>query len=119
MLLTLRTRQGCRCLKWPSTSRSSATSEKLRDATPWIAYHLIDNPLNAKFAAVNFGEAGLRIFDIRDPLTPTEVAYLNQGVPVHAGVSYYDCARGLIYISDTGGFKVLQVQPQVRARLGL
>ena len=86
---------------------------------PWIAYHLIDNPMNAKFAAVNFGDAGLRIFDVRNPLQPNEVAYINQGTPVHAGVGYYDSARALIYFSDSGGFKVLQIEPQVRARLGL
>jgi hypothetical protein len=86
---------------------------------PWVAYHLIDDPLNAKFAAVNFGDAGLRIFDIRDPLKPTEVAYFNHGVPVHAGVGYYDAARKLIYFSDTGGFKVLKIGRKVRARLGL
>jgi hypothetical protein len=39
-----------------------------------LAYHLIDNPMNAKFAALNFDDAGLRIFDIRNPLKPTEIA---------------------------------------------
>ena len=86
---------------------------------PWLAYHLIDNPLNAHFAALNFGDAGLRIFDIRDPAKPVEVAYFNHGAPVHAGVGYYDSTRKLIYFSDAGGFKVLQIEPQVRARLGL
>ena len=86
---------------------------------PWLAYHLIDDPMNARFAAVNFGNAGLRIFDIRDPLKPTEVAYFNHGSPVHAGVGYYDAARKLIYFSDAGGFKVLQIEPQVRKRLAL
>jgi hypothetical protein len=86
---------------------------------PWLAYHLIDNPLNAKFVAANFGDAGLRIFDIRNPWKPYEVAYINQGVPGHAQVGYFDAARGLIYFSDTGGFKVLQIEPQVRTRLGL
>lgn len=86
---------------------------------PWIAYHLIDNPMSPHFAAVNFGDAGLRIFDMRDPLKPAEVAYFNHGSPVHAGVGYYDPARKLIYFSDAGGFKVLQIEPQVRARLGL
>jgi hypothetical protein len=84
-----------------------------------IAYHLIDNPLNAKFAAVNYGTAGFRIFDIRDPSNPTEVAYFNHGVPVHGGVGYYDAARKLIYFSDAGGFKVLEIEPQVRDRLRL
>jgi hypothetical protein len=86
---------------------------------PWIAYHLIDNPLNAKFAAVNFGSAGLRIFDIRQPASPSEVAYFNHGNLVHAGVGYYDAARGLIYAAGGSGFWVLQIEPQVRARLGL
>lgn len=86
---------------------------------PWLAYHLIDNPMDAHFAAVNFGDAGLRIFDIRDPQKPTEVAYFNHGSPVHAGVGYYDSARKLIYFSDAGGFRVLQIEPQVRARLGI
>lgn len=86
---------------------------------PWLAYHLIDNPMNAKFAALNFGDAGLRIFDIRDPSKPAEVAYFNHGSPVHAGVGYYDPARKLIFFSDAGGFKVLQIEPQVRRQLGL
>ena len=86
---------------------------------PWIAYHLIDNPLNAKFAMVNFGSAGLRIFDIRQPASPHEVAYFNHGIPVHGGVGYYDAARGLIYAAGSGGFWVLEIEPQVRARLGL
>ena len=86
---------------------------------PWIAYHLIDNPLDAKFAAVNFGNAGLRIFDIRDPANPREVAYFNHGAPVHAGVGYYDAARGLIYAAGNTGLWVLKIEPQVRSHLGL
>jgi hypothetical protein len=94
-------------------------ARKASGRDPWLAYHLIDNPMNAKFAALNFGDAGLRIFDIRDPSKPTEVAYFNHGVPVHAGVGYYDAARKLIYFSDAGGFKVLQIEPQVRKQLGI
>jgi hypothetical protein len=86
---------------------------------PWIAYHLIDNPLNPRFAMVNFGDAGLRIFDIRQPSHPTEVAYFNHGAPTHAGVGYYDAQRGLIYAASNSSFWVLEVEPQVRARLGL
>jgi hypothetical protein len=87
---------------------------------PWVAYHLIDNAFAPHFAAVNFGSAGLRIFDIRDPANPSEVAYFNHGPLVHAGVGYYDPRRKLIYASgETGGFWVLQVEPQVRKRLGL
>ena len=94
-------------------------ARKASGKDPWIAYHLIDNPLNPHFAAVNFGTAGLRIFDIRDPAKPSEVAYFNHGNMVHAGVGYYDAARGLIYAAGGSGFWVLEVEPQVRARLGL
>ena len=94
-------------------------ARKASGRDPCLAYHLIDNPLNPHFAALNFGDAGLRIFDIRDPQKPTEVAYFNHGSPVHAVVGHYVAARQLIYFSDEGGFKVLQIEPQVRARLRL
>ena len=86
---------------------------------PWTSYHTIDNPYNAKFAAVSFGTAGLRIFDIRVPAAPREVAYFNYGSLVHAGVSHYDAARGLLYVPGGTGFWVLAVEPQVRAYLKL
>jgi hypothetical protein len=95
------------------------TARKESGRDPWIAYHLIDNPLNAKFAAVNFGSAGLRIYDIRQPLSPREVAYFNHGPLVHGGVGYYDAARRLIYAAGSSGFWVLQVEPQVKKQLGL
>ena len=94
-------------------------ARKASGRDPWIAYHLVDNPLDAKFVAVNFGSAGLRIFDIRQPAKPSEVAYFNHGPLVHGGVGYYDAARGLIYAAGGSGFWVLEVEPQVRARLGL
>lgn len=86
---------------------------------PWIAHHMVDDPLDAHFAAINFGDAGFRIFDIRDPRMPVEVAYFNHGVPVHAGVGHYDAERRLIYFSDEGGFKVLRFEEQVVDHLGL
>ena len=86
---------------------------------PWVAYHLIDNPMNAKFAAVNFNSSGLRIFDIRQPANPTEVAYFNHGALQHAGVGYYDAARGLIYAAGADGLWILALEPQVKRRLRL
>ncbi len=85
---------------------------------PSIAYHLIDNPIDAKFAAVSLGSAGLRIFDIRQPETPSGVAYFNLGSLAHAGVGYYDSQRGLICAAGNSGFWVLEIEPQVRTRLG-
>ena len=97
----------------------NCAARKASGKDPWIAYHLIDNPLNPKFAAVNFGTAGLRIFDIRQPENPREVAYYNHGNMVHGGVGYYDAKRGLIYAAGGSGFLVLRVEPQVRKQLGL
>jgi hypothetical protein len=94
-------------------------ARKASGKDPSVAYHLIDNPMNAKFAAVNFGSAGLRIYDIRRPESPVEVAYFNHGPMVHGGVGHYDATRGLIYAAGNSGLWILQLQPQVRKRLGL
>lgn len=80
---------------------------------PWVSYHMVDDPLNAKFAAVSFGTAGLRIFDIRNPFRPFEVAYFNHGPLVHAGVTHYDAKRNLFYVPSTSGLQILKLQDQV------
>lgn len=97
----------------------NCAARKASDRDPTVAYHLIDDAMNAHFAMVNFGNAGLRFYDIRNPAKPVEVAYFNYGVPVHGGVGHYDAARGLVYMSGNGQFWVLELEPQVRARLGL
>lgn len=94
-------------------------ARKASGRDPWIAHHLVDRPVNPRFAAVNFGDAGLRIFDIRDPLKPVEVAYFNHGPVIHAVVGHYDEKRRLLFVSDESGFKVLEFAPHVTRRLGL
>jgi len=106
-------------LKIAINNPENCQARKASGRDPTVAYHLIDNPYDAHFAAVNFGSAGLRIFDIRQPTKPSEVAYFNHGPLVHSGVGYYDAARGLIYAAGSSGFWVLEVEPQVKARLGL
>ena len=39
----------------------------------------LDDPDHATFAMLSMKNAGLRIFDIRDPSAPKEVAYFNPG----------------------------------------
>jgi hypothetical protein len=74
--------------------------------------------------------AGVRIFDVRDPLHPAEAAYFNAGAfarPSDNGLldkawahEHYDAARGQIWFAtQSGGFWVVELEPQVRARLGL
>ncbi len=62
---------------------------------------------------MSFGTAGLRIFDIRNPLRPVEIAYFNHGALQHAGVTHYDAERALLYVPGPGGLQVLAIQDQV------
>lgn len=108
-------------------------------------YHDVDDPEDTTFAMVSMWNAGLRIFDIRDPDSPTEVAYFNPGqfdVPLLdasgapldpylnlQGQRDLDQAWGHVrYVPETGhvwvatrtgGFWVLELEPQVRDALDL
>ena len=108
-------------------------------------YHDVDDPADTTFAMVSMWNAGLRVFDVRDPRAPREVAYFNPGqydsplgdpgaAPLDDGLNLMG-ARGLDqawghvrYVAETGhiwvttrlgGFWVLELEPQVRAALGL
>jgi hypothetical protein len=108
-------------------------------------YHDVDDPDDTTFAMVSMWNAGLRIFDIRDPESPTEVAYFNpgqfdvplldnSGAPLDGflnlqGQRDLDQAWGHVrYVPETGhvwlatrtgGFWVLELEPQVRDALHL
>ena len=54
-------------------------------------YCSVDDPRDAQLLACSYFEAGLRVFDIRDPAAPREVAYYNppSGIgPAPGGASY-------------------------------
>jgi hypothetical protein len=94
---------------------------------PSVAYHSVDNPYQATFAMVSFGDgfipgggvSGLRVFDIRDPSAPKEVAYFNKGALQHASATHYDASRGLLYMPGANATQVLELQPQLVKALGL
>ena len=109
-----------------------------------VHYHDVDDPADTTFALVSAWNAGLRIFDVRDPVHPREVAYFNPGrvggdplggppgigtVVGLASLNQLDQAwahvryrpeSGQIWLTTaTGGFWVLELEPQVRAALDL
>jgi hypothetical protein len=108
-------------------------------------YQDVDDPTHTSFVMVSMWNAGLRIFDVRDPAAPREVAYFNPGqfaspafdqgaAPLDGGLNLMGW-RGLDqawahirYVPETGqiwlttrlgGFWVLELEPQIRALLGL
>ena len=69
---------------------------KASGASASITEHSVYNKNGAAFVMMEFGRAGLRVFDLRDGEHPKEVAYYNDGAGhVHSGVFHYDEARGL------------------------
>ena len=85
-----------------------------------ISEHSLYNKGEAAFVMMEWGGAGLRVFDLRDGDNPKEVAYYNDGRGhVHSGVFHYDDARGIMLASGTRAVQVLMLQPQIIAALGL
>jgi hypothetical protein len=103
-------------------------------------YHDVDDPEHTTFAMVSMWNAGLRLFDVRDPAHPAEVAYINPGqydlgIPTNpvdvigapsrgidttwGHVRYRPDTGHIWLLTRTGGFWVLELQPQLRAALGL
>lgn len=91
-------------------------------------YHDVDDPDDTTFAMVSMWNAGLRVFDIRDPERPVEVAYFNPG-DVGIDSVVLDRAWGHVrwvretghiwFATSSGGFWVVELAPQVRTHLGL
>jgi hypothetical protein len=95
-----------------------------------VHYHDVDNPAKTTFVMASMWNAGLRLFDVRDPLHPKEAAYFNPGAWLKPsddalldkawGHVRYDARKGQIWFAtQSGGFWVVELEPQVRTRLGL
>ncbi|MFA5937904.1 MAG: hypothetical protein WC809_01000 [Sinimarinibacterium sp.] len=89
-------------------------------ASAVITEYSLYNKNGAAFLMMEFGGAGLRVFDLRDGDQPKEAAYYNDGKGhVHSGVFHYDEARGIMVASGSEAMHVLVLQPQVIDALGL
>ncbi|HKP60018.1 MAG TPA: hypothetical protein VJV78_25010 [Polyangiales bacterium] len=93
---------------------------KASGANASISEHSVYNENGAAFVMIEYGGAGLRIFDLRDGEHPKEVAYYNDGKGhAHSGVFSYDEARGILIASGRVNAHVLMLQPQAIEALGL
>jgi hypothetical protein len=98
----------------------NCAAAKASGANASISEHSVYNKNGAAFVMMEFGGAGLRVFDLRDGEHPKEVAYYNDGKGhTHSGVFYYDDARGIMIASGRAATHVLMVEPQTIKALGL
>lgn len=95
-----------------------------------VHYHDVDSATDTHFVMASMWNAGIRVFDVRDPAKPTEVAYFNSADVAGPGQDtlldhvwghiHYDAARGEIwFVSASGGFYVVRIEDQVRHQLDL
>jgi hypothetical protein len=95
-----------------------------------VHYHDVDDPDDTTFVMASMWNSGLRIFDVRDPVRPTEVGYFNPGDldkdPATTNLDHawahvrYLPAKGQIWFTTaSGGFWVLQLERSLRDALDL
>jgi hypothetical protein len=100
----------------PENCQTAKTSNGTASISEQSAY----NKNGAAVLMMEWGRAGLRVFDVRDGEHPKEVAYYNDGKGhVHSGVFHYDDKRGIILVPGTAATHVLMLQPQIIEALGL
>jgi hypothetical protein len=95
-----------------------------------VHYHDVDSATNTHFVMASMWNAGIRVFDVRNPAKPTEVAYFNSADVAGPGQAtlldhvwghiHYDAENGEIWFaSANGGFYVVRIEDQVRYQLEL
>ena len=94
-----------------------------------VHYHDVDNPDDTTFVMASMWNSGIRIFDVRDPVNPTEVGYFNPGDLDPTAKTSLDHAWGHVrYIAKSGqiwfatangGFWVVEIEKGLRDKLDL
>jgi hypothetical protein len=94
-----------------------------------VHYHDVDNPDDTTFVMASMWNAGVRIFDIRHPKRPVEVAYFNPGDVDPSPAVKLDHAWGHVrwlpdrqqiwFATADGGFWVTRLESQVLRHLDL
>ena len=132
-------------LRLPINDPIHCGEQTLSGVNASVHYQDADDADDTTFTMSSMWNAGLRIHDVRDPAHPREVAYFNPGTfpkanplegDLDAGTVLglqnptgldqawahvrYRPATGHIWLTTaTGGFWVLELEPQVRKALGL
>ena len=98
----------------------NCAAAKKSGSAAFFSEHSIYNKGRAAFAMLEYGGAGLRVWDLRDGYAPKEVAYYNNGTGhVHSGVFHYNEKTGIMVASGAEAMQVLMLEPQVIRALGL
>ncbi len=128
----------------PINEPSSCLAQVASMSNASVHYQDVDDPEDTTFAMLSMWHAGLRVVDVRNPHQPREVAYFNPGrfrlanpsggggISGSMGIltpndldqawahSRYVPETGHIWLTTrSGGFWVLELQPHIRAALGL
>lgn len=109
---------------------SNCAAQTASGVNPSVHYQNVDDETNTTFAMFSSWNSGLRIADVRDPSHPKEVAYFNPGMfetpsqgslldQAWAHIRYLPDSGQIWLTTETGGFWVLQLEPQIRTQLGL
>ena len=106
------------CPAWSAAEKASGGISP--DAgTATIHFNDVDSATHTRLGLINFLWAGLRIFDIRKPASPREVAYFKPGDGCGGHVRYLPKSGEIWLACSASGFWVLKLTPDVRAAVGL
>jgi hypothetical protein len=109
---------------------SNCAAQSISGVNGSVHYHDVDDPKHSTFMLASMWNSGLRVADIRDPAHPREVAYFNPGMyttptqgslldQAWAHVRYVPSTGQIWLTTMSGGFWVLELEPQVRHALAL
>jgi len=79
----------------------------------------VDNAADTHLGLFGMTFAGLRIADLRNPASPTEVAYFKPGDPCMSHVRYMPGSGQIWFACNATGFYVIALKPELRNKIGL
>lgn len=90
-----------------------------RVGTASTHFNDVDSATDTRLGLFPFMYAGLRIADLRNPASPTEVAYFKPGDACMSHVRYDGATGNIWFACMDSGFWIIALDPQLRASLKL